>query len=90
MKNFTFTDRAKKKIADQLTASGLSTPILGVVWTGLNYEKGEWIVGYYEKNQVSREGIALVGGVEIFTDPFDHSKLEGKTLDYVDNKFKVI
>ncbi len=89
MKALNITEKAKQQIENDL--AGSSSLIFGVGWSGLNYKKGEWVIGYFDKRKVSKDdGFLVVSGLQILSDPLDRPYLEGKTIDFIDGKLIVI
>lgn len=87
------TDRAKTKIVSHLKKSELVDPVAAILWASdLGGVNSGWTVGFYERAQIrmATEWIVVCDNIEFFIDPSDRPKIDGKTLDYVDEKFRII
>jgi len=68
----------------------LSGHVPTIAWTGDAKGKNwEWSVGTYIRNEVPASALIIIEGIEFAIDPSLHSRLEGKTLDYVNGYFFV-
>lgn len=94
MIKITVTDQAKAKLADYIKIAmesdryrSLLPAVLRVA--GTDDAHAEWDIGFYERGKVPEEWNIIASGIEINIDPYWQPLLDGKTIDYIDNKFKI-
>jgi Fe-S cluster assembly iron-binding protein IscA len=95
MINFKVTQAAKEMLTTMIrrgeSEHGYKTLIPAILWMGNAEGKNfEWGIGYYERSRIASDWIITLDGVAFYLDPVDLSKLDGHTLDYINNKFKIM
>lgn len=85
------TEGAKAKLLGYLRDSSLNAPLTAIVRiAGYDDAHAQWSIGFYEQHQVPNEWNVQVAGIDINIDPYWQPLLDGKTIDYIDNTFKVV
>ncbi|NIV75599.1 MAG: hypothetical protein GWN37_12385 [Gammaproteobacteria bacterium] len=90
------TQRAKTALMEWMNASGIETPIPGILWAKISAAGQEdWVVGLYDKTELSDNFpgyIGQVNGIELLIPQgnFSYGKLEGKLLDIVDGHYAIV
>jgi Fe-S cluster assembly iron-binding protein IscA len=94
MMKFTVTPTAKAKLTSMIKTSEAShhyeSLVPAILWgSDTGSENFAWMIGFYEKKRIVADWLISLDGVEFYVDPIDLPKLDGKTLDYISDTFKV-
>lgn len=95
MINFRVTKTAKEVLKEMIkrgeSEHGYKSLVPAILWIGDGEGKNfAWGVGFYERSRIVMDWIVSLDGMEFYIDPVDLPKLDGQTLDYIDNKLKVL
>ena len=86
-----FTEDAERAVARRLEESSLSNPVIGIIWGRWDDElEDHWLIGMYNKPDLRVGWLVTAGDVEFYTyQEFLLEKLDGKVIDYRDNRLLV-
>lgn len=90
MMDLQLTDRARSALCSYIDRSGLKSACAAIVRVAK--PKGsdpEWELVLYEKERLPQEWNVAVSGININIDPYWHAMLMGKTIDYIDDSFRI-
>ncbi len=89
--NLQITSRARSKLQEYLDNSALSAPLAAIVRIAEpeGMLEPKWEVGFYEAGKVPSEWNILVADINVNVDPYWHHWLNGKTIDYEEDKFTI-
>lgn len=95
MIKFAVTAIAKAKLASMMKTAeashGYESLVPSILWgSDVGSEAFVWMIGFYEKRRIVADWLTVLDGVQFYVDPTYLPKLDGKTLDYVDDKFTVV
>ena len=87
LKRITFTDKAKQKILAYIEASDSKNPlVLRILIAGRNLDDYNYQFGLDEEKNKGPEDVTIdLGGFAAIVDPDTAEKMEGSTVDWVEN-----
>lgn len=90
--NLQLTHSAKEAISKEIVDCALRSPIPALIWGKRGDEaQDHWMVACYERDEIRLGWFLETPELEFYTyQDWLVKTLNGKVLDYVDNKFKVI
>lgn len=91
MMEMQITDRARSALFSYVERSGLKSARAAIVRVSRQkMSDSEWELAFYEKERLPEEWDVVVSGINISIDPYWHSMLTGKTIDFVDEIFRIV
>ena len=64
--------------------------LFGLIWGKVIMHREAWWVFGWDRQQIQRERIATIAGIEMYVGTETEQRLEGKTLDFVDGHLEEV